>query len=120
MKENIQNIFTKFRNELNDKEDKLLLEIDKLFEDKFINENIIKESEKLPNKIKENLDKGKSIDNNWNNNKLNSAINDCINIEENIKDINKINESIVKCKNSKDINLDYFLNEKEIIESIKK
>ena len=120
MKTNIQNIFTKFRNELNDKEDKILLEIDKEFEDNFINKNIIKESEKLPNKIKEHLDKGKLIDNNWKNNKLNSAINDCINIEENIKDINKINESIAKCKNSKDNNLNVFLNENEIIESIKK
>ena len=120
MKTNIQNIFTKFRSELNDKEDKLLLEIDKEFEDKFINENIIKESEKLPNKIKENLDRGKSIDNNWKNNKLNSAINDCINIEENIKDINKINESILKCKDSKDNNISVFLNENEIIESINK
>jgi hypothetical protein len=108
IKTNIQNIFTKFRNELNDKEDKLLLEIDKEFEDKFINENIIKESEKLPNKIKENINRGKSIDNNWKNNKLNCAINDCINIEENIKDINKINESILKCKDSKDNNINVF------------
>jgi len=120
MKANIQNIFTKFRNELNDKEDKLLIEIDKKYEDQFINENIIKESEKLPNKIKENLNKGKSIDNNWKNNKLNSAINNCINIEENIKDINKINESILNCKNSKDSIINVFLNENEIIESIKK
>ena len=46
-----------------------------------------KESEKLPNKIKASLTKGKSIINNeWdeNNNKLNSFINDCIYIENNL------------------------------------
>ena len=120
IKVDIQNIFTKFRNELNDKEDKLLLEFDKKYGDQFISENILKESEELPNKIKENLNKGKLIDNNWKNNKLNFAINDCINIEENIKYINKINESIIKCKNSKNSNINVFLNENEIIESIKK
>ena len=52
--------------------DELLLDIDNKFNDKYINEEIIKESEKLPNKIKISLEKGKIIDKEWNNNnKLN-------------------------------------------------
>ena len=70
LKTNIQNIFTKIRNALNEREDKLLLEVDNKFNNIFINEDIIKQSEKLPNKIKISLEKGKEIQNNWNNNKL--------------------------------------------------
>ena len=44
------------------------------------NENIIKECEKLPNKIKLSLEKGKLINKEWDNNNLNSYIYDCINI----------------------------------------
>ena len=93
LKTKIQKIFTKLRNTLNDREEELLLEIDKKFDNKFFEESIIKESEKLPNKIKMSLEKVKAIENKWNNdNELNSLINDCINIEKNIKEINYINE----------------------------
>ena len=47
----------------------------------------------MPNKIKKNIEKGKVI--NINNNS-NSIINDCINIENIIQDINKINKNIEK------------------------
>ena len=94
---NIQKIFTKLRNEINNREDQLLIEVDKKYEELFFNEEIIKESEKLPNKIKISLEKGKLIDGNWEENKLNSLINDCLNIENNIENLNKINESINKC-----------------------
>jgi len=51
----------------------------------------------LTNQIKINLNKGKLIDNEWNDNsKLNSIIDGCINIENNIKDINEINDKIKK------------------------
>jgi len=96
LKMNIQKIFTKLRNTLNDREDELLLEIDKKYNELYLNEEIIKEIDKFPNKIKIYLEKGKEIENNWNNNKLNSLINDCLNIENNIKNINKIKESISK------------------------
>ena len=93
---NIQKIFTKLRNEVNNREDQLLIDVDKKYEELFFNENIIKESEKLPNKIKASLDKGKLIENNWKQNKLNSLINDCLNIEKNIETINEINENLKK------------------------
>jgi len=119
---NIQNLFTKIRNTLNDKEDELLLKIDKKYNKLSINEEIIKEIDKFSNKIKLSFEKGKEIENNWNNNKLNSLINDCLNIENNIKDINKIKENIKK-NNSLKFELKFIPNEDEInqfLENIKK
>ena len=56
LKNNIQEIFTKIRTALNEREDLILLEIDKVFNDLFINENILKNYQNLPNKIKISLD----------------------------------------------------------------
>ena len=96
LKNNIQKIFTKIRNEINDREDKLLLEVDKKFDFLNLKEENFKKSDKLPDKIKKILEKGKRIDNEWNNDKkLNSIINDCI-IENNINEIKMIIESIKK------------------------
>ena len=80
----------------------------------YFDEEIIKQSEKLPKKIKYSVEKGKLIENKWddNNDKLNSFINDCINIENNIKDIKLINDEIKKCINLKN-NQIYFYPEKE-------
>ena len=121
IKLNIQKIFTKIRNELNNREDELLLEVDKKYEKICLNENILKENEKIPNKIKNSLEKGKQLDNDWENNKqnLNMLINECINIENYIKYINSMNENI---KNYNSNNLEIkFNNENEIdiLESIK-
>jgi len=102
IKLNIQKIFTKIRNAINDREDLLLIEVDKKYEQYYFNEDILKEVDKLPNRIKISLEKGKIIEKEWdNNNKLNSLINDCINIENNIKNINNINDKIKKCKSNK-------------------
>ena len=64
LKLKVQSIFTKIRNALNEKEDKLLSDIDKQYDDKYFKEDLIKESEKLPNKIKKSIDKGKIIEKN--------------------------------------------------------
>ena len=90
LKLKIQNIFTKIRNTINNREDELLLEADKYFNNLLFNKDIIKDGEKLPNKIKESLERGKFIDKEWNNNKLNILLNDCLNIENKIKEINLI------------------------------
>ena len=92
LKLNIQKIFTKLRNELNNREDELFLEVDELYNYSFFNQNNIKKIKELPNKIKKLLDKVKSNNYNWRNNKLNLLINDCINLENNINEINKIND----------------------------
>ena len=99
IKSKIQNIFTKIRNILNEREDELLLEIDKICDNLFYKEESIKKSEKLPNYINKCLEKGKIINKEWDeNNKLNSLINDCINLENCIEEVNSIKESIKKCK----------------------
>ena len=76
LKIKISKIFTKLRNEINARENELLLDIDNKFNEFILDEKIIKQNEKLPNKIKEYLEKGKNIENEWKNNnkKLNIFI----------------------------------------------
>ena len=100
----VQKLFTKLRNIINNREDELLLEINNIFDKNFFNENLINKSEKLPNRIKASLEKGKLINEQWNNNKLNSLIFDCLKIEKNIDNIKEINNNIEKY-NSIDINI---------------
>ena len=90
LKLKVQKIFTRIRNEINNREEFLLLEIDKQFEEKFLKENILKENEKLPKKIQLELEKVKQIENC---NILSLIIYKCINIENNIKNINLIQEN---------------------------
>ena len=104
LKLNIQKIFTKMRNILNEREDELLLKVDEEYDNLFLKEKNMKEYENLPNKIKKSIEKSKFIENDWNNdNKLSSLINDCINIENCLKDVNLIND---KLKNFTSINSD--------------
>ena len=99
---NIQQSFTKIRNELNEREDELLLELEKQFNDIYCDSNLIKQCEKLPNNVKASLIRGKKLENEFNEDQLTYFINECINIENNIKDINLINENIKKCKDDVD------------------
>ena len=104
----IQNIFTKLRNALNKREDELLLLVDNIFNIDYFSEDMIKKGEKLPNQIRISLDNGKSIDKDWDNNNLNYYINNCINIENNIKNINIINEKINNFNKNKKIKLIFY------------
>ena len=111
LKMEIQKIFTKIRNNFNEREDELLLEVDKQYDNLFFKEELIKTSEKLPNITTLLIKKGKKSDEDWNDkNKLSSIINDCIDIENNIKDIKEENEKI---KKSKSINIKIKFNPKE-------
>ena len=114
MKLKIQKIFTNLRSALNNREDELMNEIDKEFDNLYGNEEIIRKGEKFPDKIKKSLEKGKLIDIEKNDNKLISLIKDCIDIENNIVEINKINETIDKCKNNNKIKINLYLNDDEI------
>ena len=121
LKINIQKIFTQIRNTLSTKEDELLLEVDSKFNELFFDEEFINKSEKLPDKIKFYLQKSKSMDKEWNNeNKLNLLINDCINIENDIKNINLINEKINKYNDSTNFNLDFYPNKENELDDLLK
>jgi hypothetical protein len=91
LKSEVKKFFTKIRNSLNTREDNLYIEIDKKYEELYFKEDFIKETEKLPKKINSVLEKGKIEENEWNDKtKLNSLINNCIDIEKSIKDIKLI------------------------------
>jgi len=122
LKMDITKIFTKIRNAINDREDELLLKLDDIFNKTFFNEDIIKKGEQLSNQIKKYLEKGEILDNGWDNdnNKINSKINKCINIEEKTNNIIETNNSIQKFKNKK-INIKFYLDkDKEMNELITK
>ena len=120
LKLNIQNTFTKIRNALNNRENELLLEVDKNFNELYCDEKILEQCEKLPNKIKLSLEKSKNIE--QNKNELALFIHECIDIENNIKDINKINESIDKCKNEGEIEINFIYEDEFnlLLDNIKK
>ena len=81
---------------------------------KFFNKNILKEVEKLPKKIKLSLEEGKSVDNgNKLDKNLNSVIYRCINIENNIEEINLIKEKMKKVVNYMMLILNSFLKKKK-------
>ena len=123
LKLKIQSIFTKLRNVLNEREDKLLSDIDNEYDNIYFKEDIIKTNEKIPNKIKKSIEKGKIIEKEkeWNENNLSSLINDCIIIENYINDINKINNNIKKSNINKDNKIEYNIEEEinNLINNIK-
>ena len=125
LKMKISGVFSKLRNAINEREGELLLQLDKIYENTFFMEELIKNGEKLPNQIKIYKEKGNKLikESDDNNNKLNDIINDCINIENIIKNIIEINESIDKCK-SKKIDIHFYPEEEiqitELLEKIKK
>ena len=121
LKTNIQKIFTKLRNVLNDREDKLLTEVENKYNELFFNEQIIRECDRLPKKIKISLEKGKEIENNWNKGKLTLLVNNCLNIENNIKEIKLLNKNIEKT-NSLKINMKFYPEEgiNELLDWLKK
>ena len=113
-----QKIFTNIRSILNDREDELLLEVDNKYNELLINKELIKDSEKLPNKIKLSIEKGKAINNKWDDiNQLNNIITDCINIENNI---NLINNNIDKLKLNQIITFNFTPDEELLDEFIQK
>ena len=116
LKKEIQSMFTKLRNLINNKEDEILLQIDNKYEEIFFDKDYIHETEKLPEKINKSLEKGKIIKNDVEKYKLNSLIYDCVNIENNILNIKKINTNIQKFKAIQ--NNKYFIPNQKALEKI--
>ena len=110
LKLKVMGVFTKIRNFLSEREDKLLLEIDKKYKLILFNDEEIKDNEKLPKKIKYLLEKGKKVENESKNEKninIHSIIINCINIEQAIKKIKTLKESIENNENTKQFELEF-------------
>jgi len=113
LKVKIQETFTKIRTQINEREDELLLEVDQLYEETYVSDNVIRDLDNLPNRIKSSLDKGQIISKDWEKeNKLNSLIHGCINIEDNLDYINKVYQIMKKSKNEMKTNIKFFPEEK--------
>ena len=123
LKLKIQKIFTKIRNSINEKEDKLLLEVDEKFNEIYFKEDLNKQAEKLPYKIKISVDKGKNLDKDWNENNLSLMINEYINIENNIVELDKIKNNLNNMHSNLDKEIIFDFGEDKIngfLEEIKK
>ena len=103
---------------MNNREDALLLEVDKKYDEIYFNENIIKETKNLPNKIKLSLEKGNKIEKEYDDNKLSLFINNCINIENNIKKLNTLKTKIEKCKELVNIKINFIEENSEEVKTL--
>ena len=95
IKLNVMKIFTELRNAINNREDELLKEIDKRFNDIYFNDNIIKENEIFKNDFKTYINQNKNIK--TQNTEIIQFINEldklnekCGNIENKIKQLSAI------------------------------
>ena len=111
---NIQEIFTKIRNEINKREDELILEIENICQKINLDENLMKLAEKLPKKIKSNIVKASTLEKEWEKNTLCSTLNECINIENNIKEINTLTEKIKDFNENGNIQMKFNIKDNEI------
>ena len=116
----IQNSFDVINEVLNNRENQLVLEVDNIYDDIFIKEDIFKEIEKLPENIKLALESNYVANENNNEENIISLVNNCINIENYIKDINIMNEKIKTLKNVDNLTIDYIYNNEMLLEQINK
>ena len=69
----------------------------------------------MPNLVKLSLEKGKIKENDWEDDKqLNKLINDCINIENNIKNINIVYERIKTFNSNKELDIEFYPKNEDI------
>ena len=116
LKIRIQKFFTKIRNEINKREDQLLLIVEQVYENYFFNKNLSKDIDKIENKLNLSINKGMLVSNEYNNDEINfiSLINDCILIDDCIKDINYLKENYEKYEKNETLAIDLKLKEEEI------
>ena len=114
LKSKIKDTFEKITNELNNRENILFSEIDKYFDENYcINKKSIEIKSLLENI--NSIDKGQQDDD-----KLNELIYNCINIENYLKDMNKIREKIDHYYKDDNFNIKLNSNTNNIITHIKK
>ena len=115
LKSKILKIMTKIRNKLNEREDELISQLESTFSNLCPPQKTIKEYENIPIKIKDILEKKKEIDKKWNNSaKLNSYINDCINIENEFRKLKETNDLISKHNINQKIQIYFYPEENEV------
>ena len=116
LKIRIQKFFTKIRNEINKREDQLLLIVEQVYENYFFNKNFSKDIDKIENKLNLSINKGMLVSNEYNNDEINfiSLFNDCILIEDCIKEINYLKENYEKYEKNETLAIDLKLKEEEI------
>ena len=98
----LKKTFTEIKNKINEKENELMIEVDKMYESIFISHNKLKQIYEISNIAKESLEKVRLNDYEYEwekGNKLKFLINNRINIENNILNINQNNKIISKFKN---------------------
>ena len=117
-KSEIKSIFEKLRTELNNRESMLTSEADKYFNENYFNEGIVNKIDE----IKSLLKNAESIDDDWeDDDKLNELINNCINIENNVNEINTIQGKLKKyIKNDNKFNIQFNNDIDNYINKIKK
>ena len=116
LKMKIQKLFTKIRNDINKREDHLLRNVEQVYEKIFFNKNMRKDIDKIINEINMSSTKGKIILNEFNNNKeinIISLINDCLMVENCIKNINLIREKYEKYEKNKNVKIGLRLREED-------
>ena len=115
LKLKIQKIFTNIRNILNNREDELLLNVDKEYDNLYFKGDFMKDIEKLPNKIKISLDKYKNfIENKLKDEKIIKEIKECLEIENNINIIYKTNSLIEMIEDFKNNDIIFIPEENEL------
>ena len=114
LKSKIKNVFLKLKHLLEERENQLLLELEKEYNKIFLDEKIIKENQKLPLKLKNSSELISSIREIENEeDELSSEINYYIEFEKDLNKINEIKEKINKCY-SKKINIFFQDNYKDL------
>ena len=119
LKLKIQKVFTNIRNEINKKEDEILLDLDKKLGSFFLDKEYVKNIDRIPNKVKISLENGKILEKNWKEKELNESLYNCLNIENSIKSINELKEKI-KINNLNHLHLNFDFNEIDCINNISK
>ena len=117
LKIKIQKLFTKIRNEINKREDQLLIKVEKVYEKYFFNKNLNKYIDMVTNQINLSINRGRILLDESNNNEttnLINLINECVAIENNIKDIEILKNNYKKYEQNKSKKIDLKFKEDEI------
>lgn len=104
LKKTIQDTFVQIKKAIEEREKEVLSKVDTIVDDKYddLFSNEKKKYEPTYNEIEKLLEKSKEIDEDWSNpNKISSCINDCLNIENNVK---TLNNDITKLKENVNVN----------------